>query len=174
MKSLRNILLITASLSIVFYLTAVAQDFNTATKVRFIKLFPKYVEWPADKKSGDFVIGVLGDANMTTALNTAMADKLVGSQPIKIKQLGSAAETDKCHMVFLGASKSGEIGTCFAKGKKTNTLIIADKPGLIGKSQINFVFVDSRLKFELNVKNLTNFGLKFNDNLKAVAANVVE
>lgn len=157
-----------------FYLSAIAQDFNTATKVRFIKLFPKYVEWPADKKSGDFIIGVIGDVSMKAALTDAMADKLVGSQPIKVIQLGSAAETSKCHMVYLSADKSGEINTCFSKGQKSNTLILTDKDGLISKSQINFVFVDSKLKFELNVKNLTNFGLKYNDNLKAVAANVVE
>ena len=158
----------------VFYFTAVAQDFNTAAKVRFIKLFPKYVEWPASKKTGDFVIGVIGDAGLASTLTNAMSAKTVGSQPVVIKELSSAAETDKCHMVFLGASKSGDISTCFSKGKKNNTLIIADKPGLIDKSQINFVFVDSRLKFELNVKNLTNFGLKYNENLKAVAAKVVE
>ena len=174
MKSLRNILLIFSALTVAFYFTAIAQDFNTALKVRFIKIFPKYVEWPANKKSGDFVIGIVGDANLATTLSTAMASRMVGSQPIIVKQLGSAAESDKCHIVYLSASKSGEINTAVSKGKKNSTLILTDKVGLISKSQINFVFVDSKLKFELNVKNLTNFGLKFNDQLKSVAAKVIE
>ena len=139
-----------------------------------MRIFPKYVEWPANKKSGDFVIGIIGDDKLATALTTAMAAKTVGSQPIKVKQLGSANDIDGCHMIYLSNAKSGEINTCVSKGKKNSTLILTDKEGLISKSQINFVFVDSRLKYELNVKNLTNFGLKFNDNLKTVAAKVIE
>lgn len=174
MKRLKYIAILSSALVVIFYISAIAQDFNTATKVRFIKIFPKYVEWPANKKSGDFVIGVVGDAKIATALTTAMSSKTVGSQPIKIKTLGSASEMDGCHMIYLAAAKSGEINTCVTKGKKNSTLILTDKAGLISKSQINFVFVDSRLKFELNVKNLNNFGLKYNANLKAVAAKVIE
>lgn len=159
---------------LIFYVTAVAQDFNTATKVRFIRIFPKYVEWPSTQKSGDFVIGVIGDANLASALTSAMAEKTVGSQPIKVKQFASANDIDKCHLIYLSADKSGEINTCIAKGKKNSTLIVTDKEGLIDKSSINFVFVESRLNYELNVKNLTNFGLKYNDNLKTVAAKVIE
>lgn len=159
---------------LIFYVTAVAQDFNTATKVRFIRIFPKYVEWPSNQKSGDFVIGVIGDANLASALTTAMAEKTVGSQPIKVKQFSSANDIEKCHLIYLSADKSGEINTLMAKGKKDNTLIVTDKEGLIDKSSINFVFVESRLNYELNVKNLTNFGLKYNDNLKTVAAKVIE
>jgi len=159
---------------VAFYFTAIAQDFNTALKVRFIKIFPKYVEWPANKKSGDFVIGIVGDAELAKTLSTAMASRMVGSQPVKVKQYSSASETDKCHIVYLSAAKSGEINTCVSKGKKNNTLILTDKAGMISKSQINFIFIDSKLKFEINVKNLTNFGLKYNENLKAVAANVIE
>ena len=103
-----------------------------------------------------------------------MSAKTVGSQPIKVRKLGSASEMDGCHMLYLSSAKSGEINTCVSKGKKNNTLILTDKEGMIDKASINFVFVESRLKFELNVKNLTNFGLKYNDNLKAVAAKVIE
>ena len=139
-----------------------------------MRIFPKYVEWPANRKSGDFVIGVIGDAGIASALTTAMAAKTVGSQAIKVKTLSSASEIDGCHMVYLSAAKSGEINTCVSKGKKSSTLILTDKAGLISKSSINFVFVDSRLKYELNVKNITNFGLKYNDNLKGFASKVIE
>ena len=170
----KSILLSVFILILVFVITAVAQDFNTATKVRFIRIFPKYIEWPSNKKSGDFVIGVVGDAELANALSDAMKEKTVGSQPIKIVQYATGSEIDKCHMVYLSPDKSSDINTVISKGKKNHTLIVTDKEGMISKSSINFVFVDSRLKYELNVKNLTTFGLKYNDNLKTVAAKVIE
>lgn len=157
-----------------FYLSALAQDFNTITKVRYIKLFPKYVEWPSNKQSGDFVIGVVGDVDIAKALTDAWANKTVGNQAVKVKQFANSSEIDQCHIVYLSSKNSSEIDKFSSKGKKQNTLILTEKEGLISKSQINFVFVDSKLKYQLNIKNITNFGLKVNDNLKAAAAEVIE
>ena len=151
-----------------------AADPNTAFKARLLKVFPKYVEWPESEKKGDFIVGFVGNSALADAFTTAMTGRTVGTQNVKVKKFSAASSVEKCHILYVSTDKSGEISSCISKVKKSNTLIITDKSGLISKSGINFVIKDSRVKFELNTKNLGANSLKFNPDLKKIAANVIE
>ena len=114
--------------------------------------FIKYVNWPANTSSGDFVIGVIGSDDVYNTLNEWYTSKNRGSQKIVIKQFNSPSEIQGCHVVYVGKDASKNFEEINAKVSGASTLVITDKSGLGQKgSCINFKTVDGKLKFEIFV-----------------------
>jgi hypothetical protein len=132
--------------------------------------FTKYVQWPDHTASGEFVIGVIGNADVFATLNTWYGGKPRGAKTYVIKKFSSSDEITDCHVVFIDKSKSGEFDAVNNKVKGKGTLVITDKNGLGEKgSGINFKTIDNKLKFELNQKALEASNLKVSGALSSMA-----
>jgi hypothetical protein len=132
--------------------------------------FIKYVQWPDHAESGEFVIGVVGNSDLFTTLNTWYGGKPRGGKTYVIKKYNSAAEVANCHVVFIDKSKSSEFEAVNNKVKGKGTLVITDKAGLGEKgSAINFKNVDNKLKFELNQRAMEASNLKVSGALSSMA-----
>jgi len=131
--------------------------------------FTRYIQWP-DNSQPEFVIGVVGNNEILTTLNTWYAGKPRGNKTYVIKKFTSAADVTDCQVLFIDRSKSGEFDAINTKLKGKGTLIITDKNGLGEKgSAINFKTVDSKLKFELNQKAIEASNLKVSGSLTSLA-----
>lgn len=132
--------------------------------------FTKYVQWPDHNASGEFVIGVIGNADVFNTLNSWYGGKPRGSKTYVIKKFGSAAEMTDCNVVFIDKSKSGEFEGVKAKINGKGTLLITDKNGLgLKGSSINFKTEGEKLKFELNQKAMEAANLKVSSALSSMA-----
>jgi len=132
--------------------------------------FVKYVQWPDHTEGGEFIIGVIGNNDVFTTLNTWYGGKPRGNKTYVIKKFNSAAEMADCHVVFIDKSKSGEFEAVNTKVKGKGTLVITDKAGLGEKgSGINFKNIDNKLKFELNQKAIEASNLKVSGSLTSMA-----
>jgi hypothetical protein len=132
--------------------------------------FIKYVQWPDHSESGEFVIGIVGNAEVFGTLNAWYGGKPRGGKTYIIKKFNSAAEVSNCHVVFIDKSKSGEFDAVNNKVKGKGTLVITDKAGLGEKgSGINFKSIDNKLKFELNQRALEASNLKVAGTLASMA-----
>ncbi|MCS6973784.1 MAG: YfiR family protein [Cyclobacteriaceae bacterium] len=132
--------------------------------------FIKYVQWPDHSEGGEFVIGVIGNADVYNTLSTWYGGKPRGNKTYVIKKFNSAADVTDCHVVFIDKSKSSEFEAVNTKVKGKGTLVITDKAGLGEKgSAINFRFVDDKLKFELNQKAVEAANLKVAGSLTSMA-----
>jgi hypothetical protein len=132
--------------------------------------FLKYIEWPAEAKSGDFVIGVYGDNNVFETLNKWYGSKDKMGQKIVIKKFNSSAEVGNCHILYLGSSKSNDFDGLKTKLTGTTTLMITDRKGLGEKgSGINFKMEGNKLKFEMNQSAMEAARLKVSSQLSSMA-----
>ena len=132
--------------------------------------FTKYVQWPDHATSGEFVIGVVGNADIYNTLNGWYGGKPRGSKTYIIKRFNSAAEVTDCHVLYIDKSKSADFDAVNDKVKGKGTLVITDKSGLGEKgSGINFKTVDNKLKFELNQKAIEASNLKVSGALSSMA-----
>jgi hypothetical protein len=133
--------------------------------------FTKYVQWPDHTESGDFIIGVVGNADVFATLTTWYGGKPRGTtKTYVIKKFNSSAEVTDCHVLFIDKSKSGEFEAINSKVKGKGTLLITDKNGLGEKgSGINFKTIDNKLKFELNQKAIEASNLKVSGALSSMA-----
>lgn len=132
--------------------------------------FTKYVQWPDHATSGEFVIGVVGNADIYNTLNGWYGGKPRGSKTYIIKKFNSASDVTDCHVLYIDKAKSGEFEDVNDKVKGKGTLVITDKTGLGERgSGINFKTVDNKLKFELNQKAIEASNLKVSGALSSMA-----
>jgi YfiR/HmsC-like len=132
--------------------------------------FTRYVQWPDQSGSGEFVIGVVGSQTIFATLTEWYGGKPKGSKTYVIKKFNSAADVTDCHVLFIDKSKSGEFEAINTKLKGKGTLLITDKNGLGEKgSGINFKTIDNKLKFELNQKAIETANLKVSSSLSSMA-----
>lgn len=155
------LLLITlSSFNVKFTLSS--DDPNLQFKKSFIWAFTKYIEWPSSYRSGDFVIGVLGDDPLTTYLEdlkTRYGD--VDGQTITIRNYSSVSKIEKCHILYVPAEKSESLNSVIARLKGKSTLIITEGEGLTRKGAIiSFVVRESKIKFEINKKRAESYSLQ--------------
>jgi hypothetical protein len=139
----------------------------------FIYNFTKYIQWPAEHQSGDFIIGVLGSSAISAELEKMAANKTVGAQKIVVKKFKSITEAADCHILFLPSTGNYNFDDVRNKFKGKPTLIITEKSGLAQKgSGINFIMQDNKWKFELNEAATQSAGLKVSRELSKLAINV--
>ena len=139
----------------------------------FIYNFTKNMEWPANKKSGDFVIAVVGDSPVFPYLQQLAATKTVGTQKMVIKKVSSASQAAGCHLIFLSKGSSGELDAAKSTAISSNALLVTEKAGL-GKKGAGMNFIDNggRIGFEVNQGQLKACGIKINSKLAEMGTKV--
>jgi hypothetical protein len=151
----------------------IQQNFDPNAKVKavFLYNFTRYFEWPEKMKSGNFIINVVGaNSSLSGELNKMSASKQVGNQKLEIKNSTTLDPSIQPHIVFLLNESSDILKEISAKYKGKGTLIVTEKSGLAKMgSAINFVAIDSKLKFEYSKANAVKAGLKTSDELKSLA-----
>jgi hypothetical protein len=117
--------------------------------------FTKYIDWPANKKSGDFIIGILGDSPLYDDLKSFTSNKTVGSQKIVVTKITGSKNYSNCHILFISEEESGDLKKIAELTSGAPVLLITEYNGLAHKgSCFNFITVNDRLKLEINKNNV--------------------
>lgn len=164
-------------LCLLFYLSLLGWQHvdaqNEKFKALFMYNFTKYIEWPAASRSGEFVIGVLGNSALTDELKTIASKQKVGSQNIVVKTFSSVDEIDNCHIIYIPPSKSTQLAAVIAKIGTKPILIISDKNGLAAQgSGINYIMDGDKLKYEVNRGSIEKKGMVVSSALLALGISV--
>lgn len=131
-----------------------------AVHANIIYHFTKYINWPDDRKTGEFVIGVVGDTPLYDELKNFTSKRSAAGQPIIVKKFSTGASLFNCHILFVADESSNNIKRIAATTANTPTLLVTESEGLSRKGAcINFVLVDDRLKLEINKKNIESRSL---------------
>lgn len=153
--------------SLLFVGNTLAQESFEKAQALFIYNFTRFIGWPIESLSGEFVIGVLGDKSLYEAVFVTTMGKSVGVNKIVVKSFSTPEEHTPCHILVIGVkyrSKTEEI-----KNKLGNapTLMINAGDGRISKaSGIGFKMVDDKMKFEMYLSNIKNAGLVVSSQLE--------
>lgn len=155
-------------LVVLFGTRAEAQDHRM--HAAFIYHFTRYINWPVDMKSGEFVIGVVGHPSAVASIEQMVkTKKKTREQALVIKKFSSTEEISQCHMLFVSAGMEGEISALLQQTNRNNTLVITEKDGMaLEGSSINFVSKDGKLRFEINEGAINKAGLQISSKLKAL------
>ncbi|MES2565799.1 MAG: YfiR family protein [Bacteroidota bacterium] len=146
-------------------------------KTAFIYNFTKFVEWgntDSNPKSS-FVIGVIGDSPIQQHLLSLASTKTINGKKIEVVRcLATSAENCRCEILFVPENVSSEDFQEFISSLSTsNVLIISEKKGFLTQgSAINFLIMENKIKFEINVRSLTKSNLKASSQLLKLATNI--
>ena len=169
-KVITKILLFLSSL---FILTNVFSQQQSQVQSAYIYNFTKYMQWPSNKQSGEFIIAVVGSSPITANLKILAATKKVGTQSIVVKEYNSVSQINSCHIIVLVPSKSNEISAAIAKAQSSNALLITDKPGLGKKGAgMNFILIGGKERFEINQSAIDKCKIKINPKLTSFGIKV--
>jgi hypothetical protein len=158
-------------IALIYMMSAFGQTSIPKAQSLFIYNFSRLIEWPANARTGDFVIGIFGSSGeIGTELLAYMKGKKVGAQEIQIKVFKSTAEIQGCHILFIPFSKTKQLTEVVASLNGKNTLIITEKSGALNEgAAINFVILDDKMKFEIKAENAARYGIKFSAKLQEMA-----
>lgn len=146
-------------------------DTNAKIKAVFLYNFTRYFEWPEAKKSGNFIIHVVGKNEALVKELSKMAEsKMVGNQKMEIVNTLVFDGKAKPHMLYLLPDASKSIGDVTSNLKGKGSLIIAEKEGAAKTgAAINFVIIENKQKFEYSKSSAVKAGLKTSEDFKALA-----
>ena len=137
----------------------------------FIFHFTKYLEWPENMRTGDFVIAIVGKNDATPYLEQLAAAKTIGLQKLVIKKYTSISEVSNAHMIYLSDDRlSADFKAAVALAKSKNAVLMTDEPNY-GKygSMINFTEIDGKVQFELNQGAVNQTKVKVSQQLVKLA-----
>jgi hypothetical protein len=133
----------------------------------YVYKFCSFVKFPAERQSGDFVIGVLAAPDFIPQLEKTVAGKTIGSQPIKVKAVDAASAAASCHIVYVGDTKQLAKVLDAVRGKPT--LVVSKGSGLAQAGAHINIFTNGDKKFEVNRAAGESAGLKFSADLLKLA-----
>ncbi|WP_367772947.1 YfiR family protein [Flavobacterium sp. WC2421] len=126
-----------------------------ALKAAFLYRFIDYVNWKDYSKNQAFKIAILEGSPITTSLLAVPKTK-----KIEINEYGNLEEIGFCNILFVPYNSTIPIETILSKFSDKPVLIVTERNGYGKKgAQMNFVIVDNKLKFEVNLKAINKAGI---------------
>ena len=145
-------------------------------KAAFIYNFVKFVEWPPDDTSNadPITIAVVGKDPFGDALDL-IREKTIGVRKIVVKRFARVDDIAKCQVLFISSSQHEQLPHILKVTKKWHVLTIGEVTGFAQSGGIiNFIIVDDKVRFEINVDAAQRAGLKISSQLLKLASIVRE
>lgn len=152
------------------------KDTRAMLQANYLYNIAKLVEWKEPSmRQGNFVIGVLGSANLYQELIRQYATRAIGSQGIEVRKLPRSADVERCHILFVARSEMELLPEIYKRMKGQPTMLITEYSGALADGAVaNFVEVNNLLKYELSLANARDHGLVVGATLKNLAHRVEE
>jgi hypothetical protein len=131
--------------------------------------FAKGILWPKAMEQQDFIIGVLEYPPLVAELLTSANNTKINSRQMRIREFTHVSDVEKCHILFIPAYKARQLTAVLEKIGSTPTLVITNKNDLVKKgSDINFVLIGGKLRYEINTQSIEKRGMKISVNVKSL------
>jgi hypothetical protein len=143
----------------------------------YLYQFSKFVQWPGRKPEAEgpksFSICVLGRDPFGRVLDGTIKGENMNGMSLVAKRVASAQEAVDCQVLFVSSSQEGELGRDLDALRGAPVLTASDIPDFLRRGgMIQFVLIDNRVRFEINVGNAERAGLTVSSQLLKVAVSV--
>lgn len=134
--------------------------------------FARNTSWPVEDEGKPFVVTVIGDNALSTELKAIVKNKKVGSRDITVVGAPTATGLSKSDLIYLGESKSSQIGSLINAQAGNKVLIVSGTKGHCSQGAGISFYSDGKLKFEIHEGNINKFGLKVTPKLVSLGTQV--
>ena len=128
-------------------------DDNTVAIIRanYLYQFANNSDWPAERKKGPFVVGIVGNNDVYDVMVSKYASKPIGSQLLSVVGANDLATAPNVHVLFVDRSKKAEIAKYVKDYKGKGTLVVTNWEGALAQgAHVNFLSIDGSIRFEMN------------------------
>lgn len=124
-------------------------------KAAFLYRFVDYVYWKDYSKNQTFKIAVLEQSPIVSSLLNMTKNK-----KMEIKEYNNLNDLSFCNILFVPYNCTIPIETILSKFSGKPVLIVTEQNGYGKKgAHMNFVMVQNKLKFEVNLKSINKSGI---------------
>jgi hypothetical protein len=154
--------------------TGQASDASLERRVKaaFLYNFAVFVEWPADAIEDRPVLDscILGDNELADALERAVVGKRVHGKQFAVRRLTTVDDVAECHLLYLAPSHRMQLGAVLEAVETAPVLIVGDAEDFVQwGGMVNFRREKKKLRFEINVDNANDAGLRISSKLLNLA-----
>ncbi len=153
--------------------TPAASEYDV--KAAYLYNFGKFVQWPpGERRSAEsFDICVVGRDPFGAALDRAVTGATIAKRPVQARRLATAAATEGCHVLFVGAPDERRAADLLAEVGRADVLTVGDTPRFLEQGGMIRFYVDgARVRFEVNLASARAVGLNLSSDLLRVATTV--
>jgi hypothetical protein len=128
------------------------------------------VEWPAERTTGSFRIGILGTGDVLAPLEDVVRGKTVNGRPIRTELIGSAGEAEQCEILLIERSELKHLKEILGSLAGKPVLTVCDG-GACAKAgaMIAFQIVEDSVRFQIHQEPVERAGLKISSQLLKTA-----
>lgn len=139
-------------------------------KAAFIYNFTRYIDWDTTGNTDNyFVIGIIGSSAVTKPLIEIARTSRVNNKKILIQRYSKPEEIGDCQVLFIPKKIPYSLSSILDRTGK-GVLTVSEEPGFAKHgTELNFVIVKEKVKFEANLKAIFLAGLKVSSQLLKLA-----
>ena len=144
-------------------------------KAAFVCKFGNYVDWPVQALGGagePLRIGVLASAAVVEEFRRTTAVASVAGRTVEVRRLQRGEAPDGLHVLFVSRSMSAQAGELLAQLQGRPVLTVTELDPGTATGMINFVVVDDKVRFDIQLPPAAQSGLKISVRLLGVARRV--
>jgi hypothetical protein len=145
-------------------------------KAAYLYKFLGFVEWPPqvfETAQSPFVIGVIGADALADELALVVASRQVNGRPAVARKLRAGEPITGVHVLFIGRDIGARAASVLAAAKDLATLTVTEsEEAFAAGSVINFVVVESKVRFDVALRSADASSLKISSRLLGVARRV--
>lgn len=157
-------------------LRAQARELEHQVKAAYLYKFAGHVEWPAGtftSADAPLTFGVLGADDVAGELERIKPGRMINEHPLAVRNLRPGDSLNGVQVLFVGQQDAATLKRGLEPARQMPVLTVTETPGALGLgSMINFVLVESRVRFEISATRAERQGLKLSSKLLAVAQRV--
>ena len=133
-------------------------------KAAFLFKFTTFVKWPPTafaKSNSPLVIGVLGKARISAALQKLVKNRKVQGRKIEVIRLRPKSNFTQCHVVYIGQSEKAHLAEALSLVAGHSVLTVSETERFLENGgMINLIVRNKQVGFEINADNLARVHLK--------------
>ena len=144
---------------------------ESQVKAAFVYNFPKFIQWPnSTLPSGEskMTLCILGDDPLVDSLES-LTGKIISGRQLSVRRIKGPDDASRCQIVYIGKSERDQTRNIL-KGMKEGVLTIGEMNHFASLGGIiNFVIVENKVSFEINIDAAERAGLKISSQLLKLA-----
>ena len=142
-------------------------------KAAFLYNFAKFVEWPGGPAGKTIVIGILGSDPFGAVIDFTFEDKVIAGKRFEIRRFQRIDQLQVCHVLFISDSEQKNFGRILEAVRGMPVLTVSDARDFVSAGGvIELVLEDSKIRFDINLSEAKNSGLRISAQLLQLARKV--
>lgn len=142
-------------------------------KAAFLFNFTKFVTWPPFPASQPFRVCVVADDTTTAAIERAMQNETILDRKTETLVPASPEQARSCQVLFVAGDGATRAAPMLSAVRSLPVLTVGDGPDFLERGGIiQFVAVDGRIRFDVNLAHAAKAQLSINARMLRVAREV--